>query len=216
MRYDLIVFDWDGTIMDSAALIAETMIAACTQMGLPTPSAEQARHVIGMGMIEAIQHVAPDLPSEQLPKLLNNYRAHYLPREKALRPFDGIAQLLQSLDKAGHLLAVATGKPRVGLERGLEATGFRKHFVASRCADESRPKPDPDMLLHLIEITGTVAERTLMIGDTSHDLLMAHNAGVDAAAVTYGAQPRLFLEQHPARVVVDSVSELARWLDDQG
>ncbi len=215
MRYDLIVFDWDGTIMDSAALIAETMMAACTQMGLPAPPADRARHVIGMGMIDAVHHVAPDLPPELLPQLLEYYRAHYLPRERSLRPFDGIAQLLQSLDKAGHLLAVATGKPRGGLERGFETTGFRKHFVASRCADESRPKPDPDMLLHLMEITGTVAGRTLMIGDTSHDLLMAHNAGVDAAAVTYGAQPRLFLEQHPARVVVDSVSDLARWLGAQ-
>ncbi len=216
MRYDLIVFDWDGTLLDSAALIAETLCVACTRMGLPPPPEEDARHVIGMYMFAALRYVAPELPLERLPELFEHYRAHYLPREPILRPFDGVAELLQGLAAAGYLLAVATGKPRVGLERGFEATGFKTHFVASRCADESRPKPDPDMLLHLMEVTGTAPERTLMIGDTSHDLMMAHHAGVDAVAVSYGAQPRTFLEQHPARGVVDSVPELVRWLGAQG
>lgn len=216
MRYDLIVFDWDGTLLDSAALIAETLRVACTRMGLPVPLEEHARHVIGMGMFAALRHVAPELPPERLPELFEHYRAHYLPREHLLRPFDGVAELLQGLEGAGHLLAVATGKPRVGLERGFVATGFKPHFVASRCADESHPKPDPDMLLHLMEVTGSEPQRTLMIGDTSHDLMMAHHAGVDALAVSYGAQPRAFLEQHPARGVVDSVPELARWLNAQG
>ncbi len=216
MRYDLIVFDWDGTLMDSASLIAETLRMACTRMGLATPPEEHARHVIGMGMMAALQYVAPELPPERLPELFEHYRAHYLPREHKLRPFVGVAGLLQVLDGAGHLLAVATGKPRVGLERGFSATGFKPHFVASRCADESRPKPDPDMLLHLMEVTGMAPQRTLMIGDTSHDLMMAHHAGVDAVAVSYGAQPRTYLEQHPARAVVDSVPELARWLSAEG
>ncbi len=215
MRYDLIVFDWDGTLLDSAALIAETLRMACTRMGIATPPEAHARHVIGMGMMAALQYVAPELPPERLPELFEHYRAHYLPREHQLRPFAGVAELLQQLDADGYLLAVATGKPRVGLERGFAATGFKTHFVASRCADESRPKPDPDMLLHLMAVTGTTPQRTLMIGDTSHDLMMAHHAGVDAVAVSYGAHPRAFLEQHPALVVLDSVPDLARWLGAQ-
>ena len=108
MRYDLIVFDWDGTLLDSAALIAETLSVACTRMGLPAPPEEHARHVIGMGMLEALRYVAPVLPHEKLPELFEHYRAYYLPREHQLKPFDGVAELLQGLDSAGHLLAVAS------------------------------------------------------------------------------------------------------------
>lgn len=210
--YDLIVFDWDGTLMDSAALIAESMQAACRSLNLEPPTTAEARHVIGMSMAAAVRHAVPHLPEADFPRLFEQYRHHYLSREAELRPFVGVADLLADLDREGRLLAVATGKPRVGLERALQATGFKRHFVATRCADESRPKPAPDMLQHLIAFSGANLTRTLMVGDTSHDLQMAANAGVDGIAVTYGAQPRETLEQHPARAYVDSVSELAAWL----
>jgi phosphoglycolate phosphatase len=211
-HYDLIVFDWDGTVMDSAALIAETMQVACERVGMPTPPTDRARYVIGMGLVAAVNHVVPDLPPERFPQLIEHYRNHYLPREPLLKPFEGMEALLQALDESGYLLAVATGKPRVGLDRSLATTGLRRHFVATRCADEGHPKPHPHMLHHLMEVTGVTARRTLMIGDTSHDLLMAHNAGVDALAVTYGAQDRTFLKQHQARAYLDSVPELVSWL----
>ena len=210
--YDLIVFDWDGTLMDSAALIAESMQAACRGLGVEPPSTADARHVIGMSMLAAVRHAVPHLPESDFPSLFEQYRQHYLARESELRPFDGVSELLSGLEQEGRLLAVATGKPRVGLERAFLATGFKRHFVATRCADESRPKPAPDMLQHLMDVSGVERERTLMIGDTSHDLQMALNAGVDAVAVTYGAQPRETLENHPARAYLDSVSELAAWL----
>jgi phosphoglycolate phosphatase len=211
-HYDLIVFDWDGTIMDSAALIAETMQVAAVKVGMPPPPVESARYVIGMGLVAAVAHAVPNLSPERFPLLIQHYRDHYLPREYQLNLFEGMASLLQELEVKGHLLAVATGKPRVGLDRSLLMTGLKKRFVATRCADEGHPKPNPDMLLHLMERAGVSAARTLMIGDTSHDLMMAHEARVDAVAVTYGAQDREFLLRHPARHYADNVPELALWL----
>ena len=210
--YDLIVFDWDGTLMDSAALIAESMQAACRSLGLEPPTTATARHVIGMSMLAAVRHAVPHLPEADFPALFEQYRRHYLSREAELQPFEGVSALLQRLEGEGRLLAVATGKPRIGLERAFQATGFKRHFVASRCADESRPKPAPDMLPHLIDVSGVAPARTLMIGDTSHDLQMAANAGVDAVAVTYGAQPPETLRQHPARAYLGSVAALSAWL----
>ncbi len=211
-HYDLIVFDWDGTVMDSAALIAETMQVAAVKVGMPPPPIERARYVIGLGLVAAVAHAVPNLPPERFPLLIQHYRDYYLPREHQLRPFEGMEPLLQHLGHQGHLLAVATGKPRVGLDRSLLTTGLKKHFVATRCADEGHPKPNPDMLLYLIERAGVSAQRTLMIGDTSHDLMMAHAARVDAVAVTYGAQEREFLLQHPARHYADTVPQLVHWL----
>lgn len=210
--YDLIVFDWDGTLMDSAALIAESMQAACRALDIEPPTTAAARHVIGMSMLAAVRHAVPHLPEAEFPRLFEHYRQHYLLRESELRPFAGAGELLAGLERDGRLLAVATGKPRVGLERAFQATGFKRHFVATRCADESRPKPAPDMLQHLMDVSGVEAARTLMIGDTSHDLQMAANAGVDAVGVTYGAQPRETLQAHPARAYLGSISELAAWL----
>ena len=216
MRYDLIVFDWDGTLMDSAALIAESLQTACREVGGPVPNTAEARHVIGMSMVAAIRSVAPDLAEETFPRLFESYRRHYLTHESVLRPFAEVGAMLEALEQSGHLLAVATGKPRAGLERALEATGFKRHFVATRCADEENPKPAPDMLNYLMDVCGVSPAQTLMIGDTSHDLLMAGHAGVDALAVTYGAQPRTTLEQHTACAYLDSVPELWRWLSEQG
>jgi len=187
MKYDLVVFDWDGTLLDSAGAIVLAIQAACRDIGHSPPSDEQARHVIGLGLIDALRHAAPDLPPESYPALVERYRFHYLAGDHQLSLFKGVPELLGELQAAGHILAVATGKSRLGLERALDHSGLRPLFQASRCADECHSKPHPQMLDELMAEFGVTGEATLMIGDTSHDLLMARNAGVDSLAVTYGA-----------------------------
>ena len=133
-------------------------------------------------------------------------------RDPEIPLFAGALQLLESLNARGHLIAVATGKSRRGLDRALDQAGIGHHFIATRCADEGLPKPDPDMLLHLMERLGSAPDETLMIGDTTHDLLLASNAGVDAVGVAYGAHPRAALEEAKSLAIVDSIDELSRWL----
>ena len=211
-RFDLIVFDWDGTLMDSAATIASSVQAAARDLGLEPPSDERARHIIGLGLEDALRHAMPNLPGERYGELSDRYRHHYLSRDHELVLFAGVEALLEELLGAGHLLAVATGKSRLGLNRALEVSGLGPRFHATRCADECFSKPHPQMLEELMEEFGTVPEATLMIGDTSHDVQMAHNAGVPAVAVSYGAHPRSGLDALSPLQCLDSVPELAAWL----
>jgi phosphoglycolate phosphatase len=215
MRYKLIVFDWDGTVIDSPATIVECMQAASRDLGLPEPERARASHVIGLGLHEAMRIVAPDLPGERLPEFVAAYRRHFLAREDSMRLFAGIAELLEQLSHA-RALAIATGKSRRGLERALDATGVRRHFAASRCADETNPKPHPAMLLEIMEELDVEAPGVLMIGDTSHDMEMARAAGVDGLAVTYGAHPETELRACGPRGCVASVEALGRWLSKNG
>ena len=212
MRYRLVVFDWDGTLADSAAIIVEAIQRACADVGVPVPDDAAARYVIGLGLHDALRHVAPTLAEKDYPQLSARYRAHYLGRDPEIPLFAGALQLLESLNARGHLIAVATGKSRRGLDRALDQAGIGHHFIATRCADEGLPKPDPDMLLHLMERLGSAPDETLMIGDTTHDLLLASNAGVDAVGVAYGAHPRAALEEAKSLAIVDSIDELSRWL----
>ena len=212
MRYRLVVFDWDGTLADSAAIIVEAIQRACADVGVPVPDDAAARYVIGLGLHDALRHVAPTLAEKDYPQLSARYRAHYLGRDPEIPLFPGALQLLQTLNARGHLIAVATGKSRRGLDRALDQAGIGHHFIATRCADEGLPKPDPDMLLHLMEKVGSAADETLMIGDTTHDLLLASNAGVDALGVAYGAHPRSALEDAKSLAIVGSIDELSRWL----
>ena len=212
-RYRLLVFDWDGTLADSAAIIVEAIQLACADLGLPIPTDAAARYVIGLGLHDALRHVTPTLAEKDYPALSARYRVHYLNRDPEIPLFAGAAMLLSSLNARGHSLAVATGKSRRGLERALEQAGIGSRFAATRCADEGFPKPNPDMLLYLMNHLGAVPEETLMIGDTTHDLMLAANAGVDAIGVAYGAHPGSALAAQPNRAIVDSVEELARWLD---
>jgi phosphoglycolate phosphatase len=212
LRYRLIVFDWDGTLADSAAIIVEAIQQACADLGLPVPSDSAARYVIGLGLHDALRHVAPTLAEKDYPQLSARYRAHYLNRDPEIPLFAGAEALLSALNVRGHLLAVATGKSRRGLDRALEQAGIGRHFVATRCADEGFPKPNPDMLLHLMDSVGAVPDETLMIGDTTHDLLLAANAGVDAVGVAYGAHPGPALAAERNRAIVGSVDELTQWL----
>ena len=215
MRYRLIVFDWDGTVIDSPAAIVECMQAASRELGLAIPEARRASHVIGLGLHDAMKIVAPDLPGERYPEYVASYRRHFLAREDVMRPFPGMPQLLEQLSNT-RLLAIATGKSRRGLERSLDATGVRRHFAASRCADETTPKPHPAMLLELMEELGVEAHGVLMIGDTSHDMEMARAAGVDGLAVTFGAHNEHELRACGPRGCMASVAALERWLSENG
>lgn len=211
-RYELIVFDWDGTLMDSAAAIVRAIQSACRDLDLPEPTEARARHVIGLGLADALHHAVPELRPERYPQIAERYRYHYLSRDHELVLFDGVELLLGELAAAGHMLAVATGKSRIGLDRALTHSGLRAHFHGSRCADECFSKPHPQMLEELMAEFAVASDRTLMIGDTSHDVQMAVNAGVDAVAVTYGAHSHEHLAEHGPVACLHSIPELSAWL----
>lgn len=211
-RFDLLVFDWDGTLLDSAGAIVAAIQAACRDLELPEPSDERARHVIGLGLGEALRHAVPELPEQRYPQMVDRYRHHYLSRDHELRLFDGAAELVAELAGAGFTLAVATGKSRVGLDRALKASGLGAYFQASRCADECFSKPHAQMLEELMQEFAVAPERTLMIGDTTHDLQMALNAGVASLGVAYGAHPAAALDALAPLARLQKVEELAAWL----
>jgi phosphoglycolate phosphatase len=215
-NFDLIVFDWDGTLMDSTAFIVESIQAACADLGLPVPSRAQASHVIGLSLLGAVQTVAPGLDDETYARLVERYRYHFLARDHELVLFDGARELLDELRAVGYQLAVATGKARRGLDRVLAHSGLEAVFHATRCADETFSKPHPGMLLELMDRLLAEPERTLMIGDTTHDLLMAKNAGTHALAMTYGAHPLDQLAAEAPRALLGSVAELREWLACHG
>ena len=215
-RYRLIVFDWDGTLADSAGIIAAAIQSACRDVGEPVPDDVSARYVIGLGLAEALAHVAPALPLARHPELSARYRHHYLARDPDIPLFGGARELLDELRRAGFLLAVATGKTRVGLDRALVANQLGDRFHATRCADEGRPKPHPDMLLHLMAALEVEPSRTLMIGDTTHDLELARAAGVEAIGVAYGAHETAGLQAAHPLAIVHSIDELRAWLAEHG
>lgn len=211
-NFDLIVFDWDGTLMDSAAAIVHAIQAASLDLGLPAPAEPQARHVIGLGLVDALQRAVPELPEHEYPRMVERYRHHYLSRDHELVLFEGIEALLEELAERGFMLAVATGKSRLGLDRALTHSGLGPCFQSLRCADQCHSKPHPQMLEELMEELGAVPERTLMIGDTTHDLQMAKNAGTGGLGVSYGAHPGAELRALNPLGCVDTVEELQAWL----
>ena len=212
MKYELVVFDWDGTLLYSAGTIVLAIQAACRDLDLPVPEDSRARHVIGLGLADAMRHAVPDLTADRYQAMVDRYRHHYLSGDHRLTLFAGVPELLARLQADGHILAIATGKSRAGLDRALDHSGLRPLFQASRCADECHSKPHPQMLDELMAEFGMAAASTVMIGDTSHDLLMARNAGVDALAVTYGAHPHDHLREHEPAACLNSVLELDQWL----
>jgi phosphoglycolate phosphatase len=211
-RYELIVFDWDGTLMDSAGAIVACIQAAAVDLGLAPPPEERARHVIGLGLHEALRHALPELEEGRHLELADHYRRHYLSQDHELTLFDGAGALVEELAEAGFSLAVATGKSRAGLDRAMTASGLRGLFHASRCADECHSKPHPQMLEELMEEFGVSPRLTLMIGDTTHDLLMAKNAGVSAIGVAYGAHPASVLADADPLHLASSIADLGAWL----
>lgn len=211
MTYRLVVFDWDGTIIDSHSAIVACMQEASRDLGLAIPERERASHVIGLSLDEILRIVAPELPAELYPEYVAAYRRHFLAREDAMQLFPGMRELLGRLSK-DHLLGIATGKSRKGLDRALAANGIRDLFAASRCADETHPKPHPAMLLELMEELEVSAEGVLMVGDTSHDMEMARAAGVHAVAVAYGAHPEEGLRACQPLGCFSDVAGLGAWL----
>jgi phosphoglycolate phosphatase len=211
-RFDLIIFDWDGTLMDSAALIADSVQAAARDLGLAVPSEERARYIIGLGLVDALRYAMPELKPDRYEEAADRYRHHYLSRDHQLSLFEGAEDLIAELAQAERFLAVATGKSRVGLDRALTESGLGSYFHASRCADECHSKPHPQMIDELMSEFGVAAEQTLMIGDTIHDLQMARNAGVASLAVCYGAHPRRQLEAETPLHCAASVAEMTVWL----
>jgi phosphoglycolate phosphatase len=211
-QFDLIAFDWDGTLFDSTKIIVRCIQRAVADVGGTVPTDQAAAYVIGMGLMQALAHAAPDVPQERYPQLGARYRHHYLAHQDDLVLFDGVLPLLADLRARDHRLAVATGKSRRGLDDVLQARQMHGLFDGSRTADETAGKPHPLMLEELMREFGTEPERTLMIGDTTHDLQMALNAGCASVGVSYGAhEPGGFDELRP-RFVAHSVAELHRWL----
>jgi phosphoglycolate phosphatase len=211
-RFDLIVFDWDGTLFDSTRLIVRCIQSACADIGTEVPSERDASYVIGLGLADALRHAAPTLPRERYPELAQRYRHHYLASQHDLVLFEGTLEMLRALKASNHWLAVATGKTRRGLDEVLRQAGMQSLFDATRTADETAGKPDPLMLHELMRELGCAAERTLMVGDTTHDLQLAANAGCASVAVSFGAhEPEAFVEYSPLHVA-HSTSELHRWL----
>ena len=211
-QFDLIVFDWDGTLFDSTALIVRCIQDACVDLGLPMPSAERSAYVIGLGLRDALEHVVPELPPQRYGELAQRYRHHYIASQHELSLFQGTLDMLRELKSRHHWLAVATGKGRQGLNDALAHSDLVGMFDGSRTADETASKPHPRMLLELIDQFGVRAERTLMIGDTTHDLLLARNAGTASVGVSFGAHDPAAFDAYSPLHVAHSTAELHAWL----
>ncbi|HSO79234.1 MAG: HAD-IA family hydrolase [Chromatiaceae bacterium] len=214
MSYKLLVFDWDGTLMDSEARIVACIQSAFADLGEMPPPREIAREVIGLGLEEAMTMLWPDGSVLQRRELVDRYRFHFLGGQETESPlFPGARELVQDLNARGLLLAVATGKSRRGLESALTSTGLRSHFHATRCADETFSKPHPEMLLQVMAELGADRSETLMIGDTEFDMEMARNAGVAALAVAYGVHHPERLLRHEPLDCLNELQELRDWLE---
>jgi phosphoglycolate phosphatase len=210
---ELIVFDWDGTLMDSEGRIVASMQAAFAEVGREPPPSATVRGVIGLGLEEAISRLPGVSPGDDLSEIIERYRHHYLVANATPTPlFDGTEALIKALNQGGRLLAVATGKSRRGLDQALDQTELRPWFHATRCAEETASKPHPGMLHELMDELGVSPASTLMIGDTDYDLLMAQNAGVRALAVGYGTQSPARLLEHKPLACAPSPAVLSDWL----
>ena len=211
-QFDLIAFDWDGTLFDSTGIIVRCIQAAVGDVGGTVPSDQAAAYVIGLGLMQALAEAAPDVPPEKYPELGARYRHHYSAHFNDLSLFKGVLPMLADLKARGHLLAVATGKSRRGLDAALQSAELKNVFDGSRTADETAGKPDPCMLHELMAQFDEPPARVLMIGDTTHDLQMALNADCASVGVSYGAhEPDTFHVLNP-RHVAHSVQDLHDWL----
>ena len=211
-QFDLIAFDWDGTLFDSTRIITRCIQTAVVDVGGAKPTDEAASYVIGMALMQALAHAAPDVPQDKYPLLGERYRFHYTKHVNDIALFDGVLPLLAALRERQHWLAVATGKSRRGLDEALHTAELRGVFDGSRTADETAGKPDPRMLHELMREFGVAPERTLMIGDTTHDLQMAFNAGCASVGVSYGAHDHGQFEPLHPRFIAHSVPALQDWL----
>jgi len=211
--YQLIIFDWDGTLMDSAQKIANCIKASARDVSLVEPSDQDAKSIIGLGLFEAMQRLFPGIQEPKLGQLVDAYKHHFVVgdvTEQGL--FEGVEQGLQALEDAGAVLAVATGKSRAGLDRVFSETGLKQHFITTRCADETRSKPHPQMLHEILDFTAIRPDKAIMVGDTTYDMDMAANAGIVGLGATYGVHSEAMLRDSKALAVGDSFNELLAWL----
>jgi phosphoglycolate phosphatase len=209
----LIIFDWDGTLMDSAARIVNCFVAAAHEVGLEPPADTAIRHIIGLGLEEAVVALFPTADPAQRRAAVDSYREHFIHRDTTgMTFFPGVESGLACLRQQGYLLAVATGKTRRGLQRALDETGAGRFFTATRCVDEALSKPHPQMLLDLLAMTGTGPADALMVGDTEYDMEMARNADVAGLAVSYGVHTREQLMRHEPLDCLRSFTAVCEWL----
>ncbi len=211
--YELLVFDWDGTLMDSESRIVNCMRSAITDLGLALPTDSSISNIIGLGLKEAICMLFPAADEALVKEVKGRYRHHFLFENRTPMPlFSGAKEVLHALKAEGYLLAVATGKGRPGLDKALNNTGLDKVFHTTRCADEAFSKPHPDMLLQILDELGVEAADALMIGDTEYDMQMANSAGTAALAVSYGVHSTERLLQHEPQGCLAAISEVPDWL----
>jgi len=211
-KTELIIFDWDGTLIDSQANIVQCMQGMIRDLALPEKHDTELSNIIGLGLYEALNTLFPDSPSHDYEKMIDRYRYHFFASDPSL-PFPDVASVLEELSAAGYLLAVATGKGRRGLEKALDNTGFRQWFHTTRCADETRSKPHPQMLEEILDELGVEPQCAVMIGDTEYDLQMANNAGMPSLGVSYGVHERERLLQCEPLMVLDEIKSLLGWLN---
>ncbi len=216
MQIKLIIFDWDGTLMDSAAKITNCVQAAVRDVGLPSLSRDAVRQIIGLSLQNAFTILCPNANSDQRRQLIERYRLHFSSQDQtSMELFPGVAQHLGELHARGYVLAVATGKARRGLDRALSDTATAHFFSATRCADEAPSKPDPQMLFDILDATGVEARESVMVGDTEFDLRMANDAGIPALAVSYGMHDVAQLHAHEPLACVHSFAEVYAWILNQ-
>ncbi|MGV6827545.1 MAG: HAD-IA family hydrolase [bacterium] len=214
MKYDLIVFDWDGTLMDSESRIVSCIQAAATDLGMYVPPADEAKDIIGLGLHDAIARLWNITREKDVNAIAERYRVHFLGDELVHSEFfEGVEEALENLASQEYFLAVATGKSRRGLKKELERTGIGGIFHTTRCADESRSKPHPQMMLDILDFLGMEPEQTLVVGDTEYDMAMAVNAGATAIGVSCGVHTPERLLDNGAVECLDHVSQLPAWLD---
>jgi phosphoglycolate phosphatase len=213
--YQLIIFDWDGTLMDSAQKIANCIIASAHDADLPPPSDHDAKSIIGLGLFEAMRQLFPGAREAQIVKVVEAYKYHFVKGDVTEQGyFSGVEKGLAKLEEQGVFLAVATGKSRAGLDRVFGEGDLHQHFVVSRCADETRSKPHPQMLHEILEFTSIAPHKAIMVGDTTYDMDMACNAGVAGLGAGYGVHTELQLRSSKAIDVKHSFADLLDWLLD--
>lgn len=211
-KYQLIIFDWDGTIIDSQAHIIASMKNAILDEHLPIPGDDSIRHIIGLSLERAILGLFPELKQPVVDRIAENYRKHFFADMNRSELFEGVAETIQDLHASGYFLAVATGKGRKGLDLALRNTGLEPFFHITRCADETRSKPDPLMLDEILTDLDLNAESAIMVGDTSYDMDMAGNIKMDSVAVTYGMHDRQLLMSSNPTYFIDSIDQLSQYV----
>lgn len=213
MKFPLIIFDWDGTLMDSVGRIVSSMQRTAAVLELKQPSEAAVRDIIGISLEPAIEKLFGRLNGDDMAAFIEVYRQQYVHDDITPSPlFPGARLLLENLRARGYTLAVATGKARHGLERVWQEADIRHLFHASRCADETASKPNPLMLHELLDETGYGVEQALMVGDSTHDMLMAENAGMARIAVKFGAHSAEQLTPHQPIAILDELSALTQYV----